>query len=91
MHSNLPSPTLRSEVTQKVDSKMAVLLNANAKLVSEEIQAAIAHILSPEDIFLSRTLSDAHSIAREVVDRGYDTVFTRRRRRYVRRLSPTRS
>jgi hypothetical protein len=56
--------------------RVAVLLNANAQQVSERVQGAIAHVLPPEDIFMSRSSGDARSIAREVVRRSYGTVFT---------------
>jgi diacylglycerol kinase family enzyme len=61
---------------QSVDARMAVLLNANAKQVSEDVHGAIAHVVPPEDIFLSRSVADARAIARKVVRRGYGTVFT---------------
>lgn len=59
-----------------VDARMAVLLNANAKRVSKAVHGAIAHVVPPEDIFLSRSVDDARVIARKVVRRGYGTVFT---------------
>jgi hypothetical protein len=61
---------------EQVDARMAVLLNANAKRVSKAVHGAIAHVVPPEDIFLSRNVDDARVIARNVVRRGYDTVFT---------------
>ncbi len=56
-------------------SAVAVLLNANAKQVSDRIQGAISHVVPPEDIFLSRHRRDARTIARAVLDRRYGTVF----------------
>jgi hypothetical protein len=61
---------------ENVDARMAVLLNANAKRVSKAVHGAIAHVIPPEDIFLSRSVDDARLIARNVVKRGYGTVFT---------------
>lgn len=58
------------------DSKVAVLLNANAKRVSERIHEALRHVVPADDLFLSRTTDEARSIAKTVVDRGYGTVFT---------------
>lgn len=58
------------------EPRVAVLLNANAKRVSRSTQDAIANVVPPVDIFLSRTEEDARHIARTVLDRGYDTVFT---------------
>ena len=58
------------------EHRVAVLLNPNAKRVSPRVRGAIASVVSPEDIFVSNTESDARSIARTVVARGYETVFT---------------
>jgi diacylglycerol kinase family enzyme len=58
------------------EQRVAVLLNPNAKRVSQAVQGAIANVMSPDDLFISRSESDARSIARTVVARGYDTVFT---------------
>ncbi len=57
------------------NDSVAVLLNANAKQVSDRIQGAISHVVPPEDIFLSRSPRDAKAIARTVLDRGFGTVF----------------
>ncbi len=67
---------LRDIPMQSVGARMAVLLNANAKRVSDDVHGAIAHVVPPEDIFLSRSVADARDIARKVVRRGYETVFT---------------
>jgi hypothetical protein len=61
---------------EHVEARMAVLLNANAKRVSKSVHGAIAHVVPPDDIFLSRSVDDARAIARKVVRRGYGTVFT---------------
>ena len=58
------------------EPRVAVLLNANAKRVSEAVQGATAYVVPPADIYLSRSTNDAQRIAREVTERGYDTVFT---------------
>jgi len=57
------------------EGAVAVLLNANAKQVSDRIQGAISHVVPPQDIFLSHSKGEARAIARAVVDRRYDTVF----------------
>src|SRR5580692_4483219 len=56
--------------------RVAVLLNPNAKRVSAAVRGAIANVVSPEDIFVSHSESEARRIARTVVARGYQTVFT---------------
>jgi len=58
------------------DHRVAVLLNPNAKRVSPQIRGAIASVVAPEDIFVSHSESEAQTIARTVVARGYETVFT---------------
>jgi diacylglycerol kinase family enzyme len=57
------------------EGAVAVLLNANAKQVSDRVQGAISHVVPPQDIFLSHSKGEARAIAREVIDRRYDTVF----------------
>lgn len=59
-----------------VDMKVAVLLNANAKRVSHRVHESLRHVVPERDLFLSRSENDAGRIADEVVERGYETVFT---------------
>jgi diacylglycerol kinase family enzyme len=54
----------------------AVLLNANAKQVTDEVREGLERIIPREDLFFSRSAEEAHDIADTVVDRGYRTVFT---------------
>lgn len=56
--------------------RVAVLLNANAKAVTESLRRELENFLPPEDVFYSRTLDEARGIARTVLDRGYRTVLT---------------
>jgi diacylglycerol kinase family enzyme len=56
--------------------RVAVLLNANARAVSEGLRRDLENFVPPEDLFFSRTFEDARSIARTVFDRGYRTVLT---------------
>lgn len=65
-----------AEVPLLAESKVAVLLNANAKRVSDRVHRALSHVVPEDDLFFSRTTGEAHTIARTVVDRGYRTVFT---------------
>jgi len=57
------------------EPKVAVLLNANAKQVNDRTLRAFTHVVSPEDLFVSRSEIDARRIAQTVVERRYDTVF----------------
>src|SRR5256885_946590 len=69
MHGNVE----RLPVTQK---KVAVLLNGNARAVTEQLRRELEQFVPPEDLFFSRSFEDARSIARTVLDRGYGTVLT---------------
>ncbi len=56
--------------------KVAVLLNANARSVSDRVVRSISEVLPREDLYLSRSIEEARQIAAEVTRRGYDTVLT---------------
>lgn len=56
--------------------KVAVLLNANARSVSDDLKRELENFVPPEDLYYSRCFEDARSIARQVLDRGYRTVLT---------------
>src|SRR2546423_4861792 len=56
--------------------RVAILLNANAGAVSDALRRELENFVPPEDIFYSRTLDDARTIARTVLERGYRTVLT---------------
>src|SRR5947209_17012639 len=58
------------------ESNVAVLLNANARNVSESLKRELENFVPPEDLYYSRSFEDARSIARTVLDRGYRTVLT---------------
>src|SRR5688500_9859535 len=59
----------------EAEPKVAVLLNANARKVTEKIVRSLSHVVPEEDLFLSRSELDARRIAQTVVDRRYHTVF----------------
>jgi diacylglycerol kinase family enzyme len=63
----------RLPVPQK---KVAVLLNGNARAVTEQLRRELEQFVPPEDLFFSRSFEDARTIARTVLDRGYGTVLT---------------
>ena len=54
---------------------VAVLLNANARKVGERVIRAISHVVPKDDLFVSRSATDARRIALTVLERGYGTVF----------------
>lgn len=58
------------------NARVAVLLNANAKSVSDKLRQEISRFVPEEDVFYSRSLDDARSISQQVLERGYSTVLT---------------
>jgi diacylglycerol kinase family enzyme len=57
-------------------SRIAVVVNGNAKSVTEEVISTIDKILKGGDLFVSRHISEAPKIARTIVDGDYGTVLT---------------
>ena len=55
---------------------VAVLLNANARAVSEGLRRELESFVPAKDLFFSRSFDDARRICRTVLDRGYRTVLT---------------
>jgi diacylglycerol kinase family enzyme len=56
--------------------RIAVVVNGNAKSVTEEVISTLDQILLGGDLFVSRRLEDARDIARTLLSRGYGTVLT---------------
>ena len=56
--------------------RIAVIVNGNAKSVTEEVLSTLDAILEAGDLYVSRSLAEGASIARTVLDRGYGTVLT---------------
>ncbi|MBX7116280.1 MAG: hypothetical protein K1X64_18285 [Myxococcaceae bacterium] len=57
------------------DDRVAVCLNANARRVNDKVIKRMLHAVREQDLFVSRSQLDARRIAKEIVDRGYATVF----------------
>ena len=57
-------------------SRIAVVVNGNAKSVNEEVISTIDKILKGGDLFVSRHISEAPKIARAIIEGGYSTVLT---------------
>ncbi len=64
-----------SQDSSSYEARYAVILNANAKRVSREVEELIGEVVPPEDLFLSSSAEEAASIAEEIVRRGYGAVF----------------
>jgi diacylglycerol kinase family enzyme len=56
--------------------RVAVVVNGNAKNVTDEVISTLDQILMGGDLFVSHRLRDCREIARTLVDRGYGTVLT---------------
>src|SRR5688572_28236622 len=59
----------------EADAKVAVLLNANARKVTDKVVRTLSHAVPEGDLFLSKSELDARRIAQTVLDRRYHTVF----------------
>jgi len=57
-------------------SRIAVVVNGNAKSVTEDVISTLHQILKGSDLFVSRHIDEAPEIARTLVERGYGTVLT---------------
>lgn len=56
--------------------RVAVVLNGNAKSVTQEVVETIDQIVDAGSLFISRRLEETDGIARTILERGYDTVLT---------------
>ncbi len=56
--------------------RIAVVVNGNAKSVTDEIIATLGDILEGGDLFVSRRVEEARELARTIATRGYGTVLT---------------
>ncbi|MGZ3420813.1 MAG: diacylglycerol/lipid kinase family protein [Polyangiales bacterium] len=56
--------------------RIAVIVNGNAKSVTEEVLATLDEILETGDLFVSRSVEEGLAMARTIVERGYGTVLT---------------
>jgi diacylglycerol kinase family enzyme len=56
--------------------RIAVVVNGNAKSVTDEVISTLDQILLGGDLFVSRKLEDSRDIAKTLLSRGYGTVLT---------------
>jgi diacylglycerol kinase family enzyme len=64
-----------SALKKALEPKVAVLLNANARQVSDKVVRSLTYVLPEDDLFLSRDDADLRPLVRKLLDRRYDTVF----------------
>lgn len=67
---------LPSRESNERHSRIAVIVNGNAKSVTDEVLATLDEILEAGDLYVSRSIDEGEAIARTVLDRGYGTVLT---------------
>ena len=68
---SMPSPSLPPPT-----DRIAVVVNGNAKSVTNEVISNLDRILLGGDLFVSRRIEEAREIAETVVAGGYGTVLT---------------
>ena len=73
---NATPPPGRRERWSSAPDRVAVVVNGNAKQVTEDLVATLDQIVRSGDLFVSRTLQEGKDIARAIVERGYPTVLT---------------
>jgi diacylglycerol kinase family enzyme len=56
--------------------RVAVLLNANAKRVTERVRDQVAQVVPKDDLYFSRSMEEGEQIAHTLIDRRYDVVLT---------------
>ncbi|HTN87763.1 MAG TPA: diacylglycerol kinase family protein [Sorangium sp.] len=71
------APRRASEIPRGLaSSRIAVVVNGNAKSVTAEVIETLDQILDTGDLFVSRRVEESEGIARILVDRGYGTILT---------------
>lgn len=69
-------PETRSELRLVPrESRVAVLLNANAKRVNARVKKAFEAIVPAGDLFFSRSMEEGQEHAKQIIERRYDTVL----------------
>ena len=56
--------------------RVAVVLNGNARQVTDQLVESFDRVVGGGDLFLSRNLDEAHGIALSIVEAGYPVVLT---------------
>lgn len=56
--------------------RVAVVLNGNARQVTDQLVESFDRVVGRGDLFLSRNLDEAHGIALSIVEAGYPVVLT---------------
>ncbi|HZS37170.1 MAG TPA: diacylglycerol kinase family protein [Polyangia bacterium] len=76
VHSNGAVPSEVPMLLQAgVRSRVAVIVNENARGVRPEVVSQLERLVPPRDLYVSRSLDHSRRIARTVVERAYDGVL----------------
>lgn len=70
-----PSPP-ESGARRAAPDRVAVVVNGNAKGVTDDLVEILDQIVQSGDLLVSRSLEEGRQIARMIVERGYPTVLT---------------
>src|SRR5262252_7903852 len=71
-----PPTTERPRSVPAATDRIAVVVNGNARSVTNEVISTLDQILLGGDLFVSRRLEEGPELARTVINRGYGTVLT---------------
>jgi diacylglycerol kinase family enzyme len=55
-------------------SRIAVLINRNARRVTDDVVRGAERVVGSDHVFVSRSLDEAEAMSREIVQRGYGTI-----------------
>jgi len=69
-------PDVPAGVAATWQDRVAVVVNGNAKRVTDELVDTLDQIVQSGDLFVSRSLEEGREIARTIAERGYPTVLT---------------
>ena len=69
-------PDLGYQVQQHALDRVAVVVNGNARRVTDDLVQVLNQIVQSGDLYVSRDLDEAERIARTIVERNYPTVLT---------------
>ena len=61
-------------ITRAHPEKVAVLLNRNARLVTDKLVRQMERLVGSEHIYYSRNLDEAEAFTREIIQKGYGTI-----------------
>lgn len=68
-------PDLKSASSNPTRTKVAVILNGNAKAVDDRLVSDLRGLLQDEALYVSQTLEQSKFIARHIVNQGFDVVL----------------